>query len=154
MINSYSNCGIFYSYEKSVLTLAKTVDGIIVLESLVFKNSSLNLVVGDFKKLNIPVSKTRSNSSHGLKMLISPKLIQIDFTNELELRDCIDLFKSLSNEKRLNMSLVTKNRDSDIRSVYACLMSINLREIFGDYKLRADLGTVKKTKTRNFGRWV
>jgi hypothetical protein len=89
-----------------------------------------------------------------LKNLISPKLIQIDFSNELELRDCVDLFKSLSNEKRLNMSLVTKNRDSDIRSVYACLMSINLREIFGDYKLRADLGTVKKTKTRNFGRWV
>jgi hypothetical protein len=154
MINSYSNCGIFYSYEKSVLTLAKTVDGIIVLESLVFKNSSLNVVVDDFKKLNIPVSKTRSNSSHGLKNLISPKLIQIDFSNELELRDCVDLFKSLSNEKRLNMSLVTKNRDSDIRSVYACLMSINLREIFGDYKLRDDLGTVKKTKTRNFGRWV
>jgi len=136
----FESIGCFYSFDRCVIVSSIKINEKIELLGEYFNHvtiSEISIKLKSFKNDN----KIWINKHPSLNACFNGKLNELDFTNENDINEMIDIYKSLDKENVLLLKNIDKTKNHHLQALYLAIKGLNYYQYKDEFI--GELGTIE-----------
>jgi competence CoiA-like predicted nuclease len=129
-LEKIESIGCFYSFEKTVIVKSQIKNKKLYLGGETLYQSSIKDIVEKLKIYSF--KKIFINQHHFINQFFHYRLREIDFSNELLIKQMNDFYKSLIKDEKLVIEDMDTSKSHAVKGIYLALYGVNPKLLYFD----------------------